>query len=74
MTCLIDPRLAFLACASARLMLVEEGVLSLDEAVDDAFIEQFRAIAEITCHCEREMIERWERLYPHRRTYRRVTP
>jgi hypothetical protein len=42
----VDPRLAFLACASARLTLVEEGVLTLDEALDDAFIERFRAVAE----------------------------
>ena len=76
MTAPVDPRLAFLACASARLMLVEEGVMSLDEALDNAFIERFRAIAEITCRCEREMLEQWERLYPHQRSrsFRRVTP
>lgn len=75
MTAPVDPRLAFLACASARLMLVEEGVMSLDEALDNAFIERFRAIAEITCRCEREMLEQWEPLHPHQRSrsYRRVT-
>jgi len=56
-------------------MLVEEGVMSLDEALDNAFIERFRAIAEITCRCEREMLEQWEPLHPHQRSrsYRRVT-
>jgi hypothetical protein len=71
MTARIDPRLAFLACAGARLMLVEEGVMTLDEAVDNAFVENFRAIAQITCHCERETLEQWDRLYPHQ-PYRRA--
>jgi hypothetical protein len=57
----IDLRLAFLACASARLALIEEGVMSLDEAFDDAFVENFRAIAGIVCRCEREMLDAFER-------------
>jgi hypothetical protein len=71
----VDPRLAFLACASARLILVEEGVMSLDEALDDAFIERFRSVAGIVCRCESEMLEHWEPLHPHQRSrsYRRVT-
>lgn len=67
--CRIDQRLAFLACAAARLDLVEAGVLTLDEALDDAFVEKFREIAEIPCRCQLEVIERWDRLYPHRRRY-----
>jgi hypothetical protein len=35
----VDPRLAFLARAGARLILVEEGLMTLEEAVDAAFIE-----------------------------------
>jgi len=71
MTSRIDPRLAFLLSCAIRFELVERGEMDLDDALDDAFIEQFRAIAEITCRCEREMIERWDRLYPHRRSSRR---
>jgi hypothetical protein len=41
----IDLRLAFLACAAARFDLVEAGAITLDEAVDDLFIENFRAVA-----------------------------
>jgi hypothetical protein len=59
----IDPRLAFLACASARLMLVESGAMTLDEALDDAFIEQFRSVAEITCRCERETLAAFDRAH-----------
>jgi hypothetical protein len=68
----IDLRLAFLACAAARFDLVEVGEMTLDQALDDAFIEQFRAVAKITCHCECEMIERWERLCLHRRSSYRL--
>lgn len=59
----IDPRLAFLACASARLDLVEAGAMELDEALSPDFIEQFRSIAEITCHCEREILQRMEAVH-----------
>ena len=62
----IDRRLAFLACASARFALVEAGEMTLDEAIDGNFVERFRAVAEIVCACERQMIEAWERDYPHR--------
>lgn len=57
----IDPRLAFLACAAARFDLVEAGAMTLDEALDDDFVERFRAIAGIVCRCEREILDRWER-------------
>ena len=69
----IDRPLAFLACASARFDLVETGEMTLDEAVDDNFVERFRAVAEIVCACECQMIEAWERDYPHLPT-RRQTP
>ena len=61
----IDRRLAFLACASTRFDLVETGEMTLDEAVDGNFVERFRAVAEIVCACECQMIEAWERDYPH---------
>jgi hypothetical protein len=48
----IDERLAFLACAGARLALIEEGLLSIDEAFNPAFVERFRKIGRLTCHCE----------------------
>ena len=71
----IDRPLAFLACASARFDLVEIGEMTLDEVVDDNFVERFRAVAEIACACECQMIEAWERDYPHppprRQTHRR---
>jgi hypothetical protein len=51
----IDERLAFLACAGARLVLIEEGLLSIDEAFDPAFVERFRKIGRLTCHCEKTM-------------------
>jgi len=60
----VDRRLAFLACASARFDLVETGEMTLDEAVDGNFVERFRAVAEIVCACECQMIEAWERDYP----------
>jgi hypothetical protein len=60
MTDTIDPRLAFLACASARLNLVEIGEMELDTA----FAELVPAFREITapCTCDREMLARWEQL------------
>ncbi len=57
----IDLRLAFLACAAARFDLVETNAMTLDEALDDVFVEQLRAVAEITCRCERDILDAWER-------------
>ena len=76
MTARVDPRMALLLSCAIRFELVERDEMTLDEALDDAFVERFRAIAEITCRCEREMLEQWERLYPHQRSrsFRRVTP
>ena len=50
----IDARLVFLARASARLLLVEHGEMDLAEAFDGL-------VQSLTCHCSREMVERWER-------------
>jgi len=60
---LIDPRLAFLACASARLVLVEEGVMSIDEAFDRDFVELFREIGRLTCSCDRAIMERMDAVH-----------
>lgn len=51
---LVDDRLAFLARASARLLLVEAGEMDLAEAFDGL-------VQCLTCACTREMVERWER-------------
>ena len=59
----IDDRLAFLACAGARLALIEEGLLSIDEAFDPAFVERFRKIGRLTCHCERETTRQFDAEY-----------
>ena len=59
----VDPRLVFLARASARLALVEAGEMDLDEAFDE--------LAEFICDCRRwPLAEQWERTHPplkHRR-------
>jgi len=55
-TCKPDPRLAFLVRASARLTLVEAGEMEIDEAIV-GLVDQ--------CACDREMIARWDRDYPH---------
>jgi hypothetical protein len=52
--CHVDPRLAFLARASARLVLVEHGEMDIGEAFDGL-------IESLTCSCALEMAERWER-------------
>lgn len=66
----IDPRLAFFACASARLTLIEEGCLSLDQAFDRGFVEKFRELGRLTCWCERRIKENFDHLYRHDREQR----
>jgi hypothetical protein len=53
--CKPDPRLAFLARASARLTLIEACEMEIGEALD-GLVDQ--------CACDREMIARWDRDYP----------
>jgi hypothetical protein len=53
----IDPRLAFLACASARLDLVVVGAMDLDDAFSRHFVERFREIGRLACHCERQTMQ-----------------
>jgi len=64
MNALVDPRLAFLARASARLVLVEVGEMDLNEAFDD--------LIESVCDCARwPPAEQWERTHPPRQRRRR---
>jgi hypothetical protein len=63
-----DPRLTFLARASARLILVEAGEMDIAEAFD-GLIKAFEAIAP--CQCDRELLDRWERNYPPQKRGRR---
>jgi len=57
MNALVDPRLAFLARASARLVLVESGAMDLDEAFDE--------LIESVCDCARwPLAEQWECSHP----------
>lgn len=60
----VDPRLVLLARAAARLVLVQEGVMTLDDAFDGIAVA-FREIVA-PCTCDRETVERWERDYPPR--------
>jgi hypothetical protein len=60
-----DPRLSFLYRAHARLILVEEGVMSIGEVFDDL-------VGCLQCACSRELLERWERNYPPRACRRRA--
>jgi hypothetical protein len=60
----IDDRLLFLVRARARLILVEAGEMTLDEALE--------GLVEPICDCQRwPLAAQWERTHPHRRDYRR---
>jgi hypothetical protein len=60
----VDPRLAFLARASARLALVENGEMDLDEAYD--------GLVASVCDCQRwPLAEQWERTHSPRQRRRR---
>ena len=63
MTARVDPRMALLLSCAIRFELVERDEMTLDEALDHNLIEQFRAIAEITCHCEREIMDRMDAVH-----------
>lgn len=59
----VDPRLAWLARASAWHALIEAGAAELDAAI----------AALGLCQCQREILDRWERGYQEwRRQPRRV--
>lgn len=52
---IVDPRYIFLVRASTRLWLVDNCEMTLDEAFDDL-------VAGLQCACDRERIQRWERI------------
>ena len=56
----VDRRLAFLARAAARFELVRAGSMDLTEAYDGL-------VVGMLCDCDRDRIQRWERLDRHRR-------
>jgi hypothetical protein len=58
----IDERFAFLARAAARHALVEAGAMDIDEAFDGL-------VADLRCDCDRDIIQRWERLDRARRIH-----
>jgi hypothetical protein len=60
----IDPRLAFLARAHARYILLDAGAMDLDEALD--------GLVEPVCDCQIwPLAARWERTHPPRRRWGR---
>jgi hypothetical protein len=61
--CKPDPRLAFLARASARLILIEACEMEIEDAFS-GLVDQ--------CACEREMIARWD--YPPQPPTKTVKP
>jgi hypothetical protein len=67
----LDPRLVFLLCAHARLILVEAGAITLEDAVG-GLVPQFDLIVGPTpCAFVQDMIDRWERTHPPRRNRQR---
>jgi hypothetical protein len=60
----VDPRLVFLACVSARLVLVEAGEMDLDEAFDGLILESPYSICDCRWRWVENLVERWERTHP----------
>jgi hypothetical protein len=58
----IDPRLALLARAAARLILVQEGAMTIDEAFDGIAIAFHEIVAP--CTCDAGLLAYWEARYP----------
>jgi hypothetical protein len=58
----IDPGLAFLHRAHARLLLVEAGEMDIETAIDGLIPAMLELIGP--CHCSRDIVERWERDCP----------
>jgi hypothetical protein len=61
----VDPKLAFLARAAARFELVHTGEMNIDEAFAGL-------VVGLSCACDRELIDRWERDFPRLAPQRRV--
>jgi hypothetical protein len=68
----IDPRLVFLARASARLVLVEVGEMDLDEAFDGLIVESPCSICDCRWRWVEDLVERWKHTHPPRKYRRRA--
>jgi hypothetical protein len=66
MSAFVDPRLAFLARASARLALVEIGEMGVDEAFHGLLVESPCSICACRWRWVEDLVERWERTHPPR--------
>jgi hypothetical protein len=71
MTALADPRLVFLARASARLVLVEIGEMDLDEAFEGLIAQSPCSICDCRWQRVENLVERWEHTHPPRQRGRR---
>jgi hypothetical protein len=67
----VDPRLAFLARASARLILVESGEMGLNEAFEGLIAQSPCSICDCRWQWVENLVERWERTHPPRQRRRR---
>jgi hypothetical protein len=59
----LDPRLVFLARASARYSLVELGAMDIDDAIT-GLAGAVEDLYGLHCFCATEVIDRWDRDYP----------
>jgi hypothetical protein len=60
----VDPRLVFLARASARLSPVEASEMDLDEAFDGLMVQSPCSICDSRWYWVEDLVERWERMHP----------
>jgi hypothetical protein len=68
----IDPGLAFLHRAHARLLLVEAGEMDIETAIIE-LVEPFeQLVGPLLCDCSRDIVARWERDYPPIKSRRRT--
>ena len=58
----IDPRLAWLGRASARLVLVEAGMIDLDDALDDHFVADLLDAIPTVCPCYSAQCRHFDRI------------
>jgi len=61
---MVDPRLAFLARARARLILVESGAIDLDEAFEGLIAQSPCSICDCRWRWVENLVERWEHTHP----------
>jgi len=64
---MVDPRLAFLARARARLILVESGAMDLDEAFEGLIAQSPCSICDCRWGWVEDLVEYWECTHPPRR-------